>query len=213
MARGMTGGLIAVAIVAAVAMWLRSRSSGDGAVTGVTPVRPPEPAPGPDAGEADDPEAGEAEADDGLVIAVTSAGEALVPDRHAIRLVPPEEQGESWKVGAGIKSASLRGEQALAMSWHSADFTGVRVVRGGAGEGAWILEALGRDGEYTTFDFETREGADAAQKLFESHGIVQIGEDEDGRPMPPSAEQFAEARRMYHESEAALELPDDEDPR
>ena len=66
----------------------------------------------------------------------------------------------------------------------------MRVTRGGAEEGAWRLEALGRDGEYTTFDFETREGADAAQELFERHGIVQLGEDEDGRPMRPSPEQL-----------------------
>ena len=31
--------------------------------------------------------------------------------------------------------------------------------------------------------------------------------------MPPSSEQFAEARRVYLETEAALELPDDEEAR
>jgi len=151
--------------------------------------------------------------DGGHVIAVTSDGYAFVPDRHAVRLVPPEEHGEEWKVGAGIRSASQRGQQALAMSWQSSEFTGIRIVHGEADEGPWRMEALGRDGEYTAFVFETREGADAAQKLFEQHGIVHLGEDEDGQPMPPSAEQFAEARRIYLETEAALELPDDEGPR
>ena len=61
--------------------------------------------------------------------------------------------------------------------------------------------------------FETREGADAARELFERIRVVRLGEDEDGRPMPPSPEQFAEARRVYQETEAALDLPDDEDPR
>ncbi len=151
--------------------------------------------------------------DAGHVIAVTSDGSALVPDRHAVRLVPPEEQGEEWKVGAGMKASNLRGERALAMSWNAGDFTGARVVRGEADEGPWRLEALGRDGEYTAFVFETREGADAARELFERIRVVRLGEDEDGRPMPPSPEQFAEARRVYQETEAALELPDDEDPR
>jgi len=150
---------------------------------------------------------------EGHVIAVTTLGEALVPHLHAVRLVPPEEQGEAWKVGAGMKSVNLRGEQALAMSWHPGDFTGVRVVRGEADEGAWRVEALGREGEYTTFFFETRDGADAARLLFERLGVVRLGEDEEGRPMPPSAEQFAEARRLYLETAAALDLPDDEETR
>jgi len=42
---------------------------------------------------------------------------------------------------------------------------------------------------------------------------VQLGEDEDGRRMPPSAEQFAEARRIYLETAAQLELPDEEGER
>src|SRR5689334_9340438 len=79
-------------------------------------------------GERDDDD--EETGDPGHVIAVTSDGAAFVPDRHAVRLVPPEEHGEAWKVGAGIKASNLRGEQALAMSWHSGDFTGARVVRG-----------------------------------------------------------------------------------
>jgi hypothetical protein len=143
------------------------------------------------------------------VVAVTSEGYALVPDKHTVRLIPPHEDGEAWK--AGEKGRNRRGEAGLADSWHNADFTGARVVRGAADEGPWRFEALGRDGEYFALVFETREGADAAVKLFESRGVVKTGEDEDGNPAPPSAEQFEEARRIYLETEAALEMPDDPD--
>jgi hypothetical protein len=220
----MVGGLVAVGAVILVALLARGMARKPPA--GETPSPAPDPAsPRARAGwsdsgnvatatlEADEDDEDDEDEGDDHIIAVTSLGEALVPHHHAVRLVPPEEQGEGWKVGAGIKSSNLRGEQALAMSWHAGDFTGLRVVRGEMEEGAWRLEALGREGEYTTFGFETREGADAAKLLFERLRIVQLGHDEDGNPMPPSAEQFAEARRIYLETEAALELPDDEDPR
>ena len=222
----MVGGLVAVGAVILIALLARGMM-GKGSSAGETPSSPPPPeaaSPGARAGWGDSGNVATATLDadeddddddegDGHVIAVTSLGEALIPHHHAVRLVPPEEQGEGWKVGAGIKSSNLRGEQALAMSWHAADFTGLRIVRGEMEEGAWRLEALGRDGEYSTFGFETREGAEAAKQLFERLRIVQLGHDEDGNPMPPSAEQFAEARRIYLETEAALELPDDEDTR
>lgn len=215
----MVGGLVAVGAVILVALLARGMAKKPSAGEAPTPATPSPGTGWSDSGnvatatlEADEDD-DEEEEGEGHVIAVTSLGEALIPHHHAVRLVPPEEQGEAWKVGAGIKSSNLRGEQALAMSWHAGDFTGVRVVRGEMEEGAWRLEALGREGEYTTFGFETRDGADAAKQLFERQRIVQLGHDEDGNPMPPSAEQFAEARRIYLETEAALELPDDEEPR
>jgi hypothetical protein len=124
-----------------------------------------------------------------------------------VRLVPPHEEGDAWK--AGRTGRNRRGEMALAMTWHNGDFTGARVVQGAADEGPWRFEALGRDGEYAAFVFETREGADAALSVFQSRGIVRCGQDEDGNPAPPSAEQFEEARRIYMETEAALESSDD----
>jgi hypothetical protein len=142
------------------------------------------------------------------VVAVTSDGYALVPDTHVVRLVPPHEEGDAWK--AGETGRNRRGEMALAMTWHNGDFTGARVVRGAADEGPWRFEALGRDGEYAAFVFETREGADAALDLFQSRGIVRHGHDEDGNPAPPSAEQFEEARRVFLETEASLELGEDD---
>jgi hypothetical protein len=223
---GTIGGLVAVGVVIVVALMMRgSRASTPSGVT-----RAPEPAREPwrdsggnvavaededrdydDDDDEDDDEAGASGPGGPHVIAVTSDGSAFVPDRHAVRLVPPEEAGEEWKVGAGMKATNLRGQAALSMSWHAGELTGARVVRGGADEGPWLMEALGRDGEYTAFVFETREGADAARDLFVRLRVVQLGEDEDGREMPPSAEQFAEARRIYHETAAALDLPDDED--
>lgn len=139
------------------------------------------------------------------VVAVTSDNYAIVPDTHAVRLVPPDESGEAWKPGAGNR----RGQRALDMSWHAGDLTGGRVVRGDADEGPWRFEAMGRDGEYVAFVFETREGADAALGVFESRGVIRLGRDDEGNPMPPSPEQFEEARRVFLETEAAL---DDEDP-
>lgn len=167
-------------------------------------------------GAAPEPEALETEPDDDWdedeVVAVTSDGYAFVPDRHAVRLVPPDEEGEAWK--AGEHSRGRRGAAGIAASWHAGDFTGARVVRGG-GEDPWRLEALGRDGEYLLFVFETRDGAEAALQLFESRGVIRVGEDEDGNPAPPSAEQFAEARRIFEETEQALasERGPDEDER
>ena len=158
-------------------------------------------------GAAPETEVLEAEPDDDLeddeVVAVTSDGYALLPDRHAVRLVPPHEEGEAWKAGASARNR--RGDAAIAMSWHSADFTGARVVRGGEEE-PWRLEALGREGEYTVFGFETEDAAHAALALFESRGVIRVGTDDDGNPVPPSAEQFAEARRVFEETEQALAM-------
>lgn len=146
---------------------------------------------------------------DDEIAAVTSDNFALVPDRHAVRLIPPDESGEGWK--PGNTATNSRGAQAIAMSWHAGDLTGCRVVRGAADEGPWRFEALGRDGEYMAFIFETEDGAHAAHSVFESRGIISQRENEDGERMPPQADQFEEARRVFLETEAALELGDDEE--
>jgi hypothetical protein len=195
-------GLAAVAAVVVIGLLMR-RGSGAGEAT-VLPA-------GHDAAEVDTDAADAEESDDELeeveVVAVTSEGDAVVPDTHAVRLVPPPEAGEAWK--AGTTSQSPRGQRAIERSWHAGDFTGARVVRGEADEGPWRMDALGRDGEYTALVFETREGAEAALKLFQSRRVIRLGRDEDGHEMPPSAEQFEEARRIYLETEAALELDED----
>jgi len=206
----MIGGLVAVAAVIVVA--LAMRAMGGQKPEGVTPSMPPAPpTPEPERArsEPDDDDADGDGEDDRLVVAVTSDGRAFVPDHHVVRVLPPAEEGEEWKVGARLKAALET--VAIGAGWSPGDFRGARVVRGEYEEGPWLLEALGRDGEYITFSFESSEAANAAKDLFDRLDIVELGEDEDGRPMPPSAEHFAEARRIYLETAAQLELPDESD--
>jgi hypothetical protein len=208
------GGLVAVGVVIVIALVFRAMGGSTTTVTMPPPrdfgAEPGNVARKPEAFEGEDDDEGE---HDPLVVAVTSDGHALVPDRHQVLLYPPEDEGEAWKVGAGIKSATHRAEKAQAMYWRAGDLRGARVVHGAAEEPPWRLETLGRDGEYIPFGFETREAAEAARVLFEQKGIVRLGEDEDGRLAPPSTEQFEEARRIYVETEAELGMAGDEDPR
>lgn len=200
MAFGSTELVVAVVAAIAVALMLGAGSRKGGASDA-------EPSPAADADDAD----AAPDEDEPHVVAVTSEGEAFVGYQHAVLLMPAEEQGEGWKVGAGLRASNLRGERALGMSWQAGEMTGARVVPGGADEGPWRFEALGRDGEYLPYPFETREGAEAACHLFERMGIVRLGEDEDGRPVPPSAEQFAEARRVFLATMAELDADDPHD--
>jgi hypothetical protein len=71
---------------------------------------------------------------------------------------------------------------------------------GVAGEYAWRLETLGRDGDFGFFPFATRAGAEAALELLEHYDIIRRPVDEDGDPIPPSAEDFEEARSRYEET-------------
>jgi hypothetical protein len=196
----------AIAAVVVVALMMRGNKGNDGTAT---PVQAEDEV---SEGASPEPEFLEAEPDDDWgddeVVAVTSDGSALLPDRHAVRLVPPHDEGEAWK--AGSTARNRRGDAAIAMSWHAGDFTGARVSRGD-GEEPWRLEALGREGEYTVFAFESKEAAEAAHGLFESRGVVRVGQNEDGDPVPPSAEQFAEARRIFEETEQALAMEQDPD--
>jgi len=205
---GLTGGLIAVGAVVLVALVFRAMSRGQTEAGSVPTLPPPapEPVPEPSLSDATSDEAEEG-GDDGLVVAVSSDGRAFVPDQHVVYVLPPAEEGEEWKVGARLerlKTAMARQD----WSWHPGDLRGAQIVRGDFDSGPWLLEALGRDGEYISFTFETREAADAAKELFERLRVVKLGEDEEGRPMPPSAEQFAEARRIMSETAAELGPPD-----
>ncbi len=214
----LTGGLIAVGVVVLIGLWMRMANKPDDGARARAAEAP----------RSEDAVAGDERADGGSdltpedeamldelslefandeVAAVTSDNYALVPHRHAVRLIPPDESGESWKPGR--TASDRRGEQGLAMSWHAGDLTGGRVVRGAADEGPWRFEALGRDGEYLAFSFETEDGAHAAQAVFESRNIFSFRENEEGERIPPGPEQFEEARRVYLETEASLELPDE----
>jgi hypothetical protein len=213
MSPSVTSGLIAIAVVLIVGAIMRrggtapsagprpQRDEGDG---GTATLEPSSAEVVEDVDEDGEPH----------VAAVTSDGEALLQYRHAVVMIPPPDTGEEWKIGAGLKSVNARGALAFDMTWQAGEMTGMRVVRGGADEAPWRLEGLGREGEYTPFGFETAETAEAAKKLFERVGVVKLGEDEDGRAMPPSAEQFNEARRQYIETSEALAMDSDEqDPR
>ena len=217
----LTGGLIAVAVVVALGLLARRANTPDSMSQGGGSH---DPRPDGSAARERDRDAGDeeltaedeamldelgAQFEDDAVAAVTSDGYALVPHGHAVRLVPPDESGESWKPGS--TAADRRGERALAMSWHAGDLTGARMVRGAADEAPWRLEGLGRDGEYTAFLFETESGAAAALQVFESRGVIRLGTDDEGEPVAPSAEQFEEARRIFLETEAALEMPEEDD--
>jgi len=205
----MVGGLVAVGAVVLVAVLLRRMSGSENTEGSVPTVPPPPPEPDPRvARQAGDDGEGEGPDEDLLVVAVTSDGRAIVPDHHVVRVLAPPEEGEEWKVGSRLKAALET--VAIGAGWSPGDLRGARVVRGDVDEGPWLLEALGRDGEYITFPFETSDAANAAKTLFERLDIVELGEDENGRPMPPSAEHFAEARRIYLETAAQLELPDEE---
>jgi hypothetical protein len=212
----MIGGLVAVAAVVIVALVMRAMGGGERGEGSVRAL-PPDPAspgarpepPDEDADDTDDADdADDDGTDDRLVVAVTSDGRAFVPDHHVVRVLSTPEEGEEWKVGARLKAALET--VAMGSGWSPGDLRGARVVRGDFDEGPWLLETLGRDGEYITYVFETSEAANAAKGLLERLDVVVLGEDEDGRPMPPSAEQFAEARRIYLETAAQLELPDEE---
>jgi len=214
MSPSMLGGLAAIGAVIVVALLLRGRGSADPMVT--PPRQEPEPPPEPEVPEGSvEPVEHDVPEGEDHVVAVTSNGSALVPHGHVVHLLPPPDPGEEWKEGAGIKSARVRAERALGMTWSAGDLRGARIVRGGEGEGegAWVLEALGRDGEFLPLDFETRDAAEAALGLFTDHGILELGEDEDGNPAPPSREQFDEARRLYNETIADLNADDGEEPR
>lgn len=207
----LVGGLGAVAVVVVVAMLARlANTPQETGSTAVDDLLSEGAVPAPDesdeSGFEDDDDGADAEGGDS-VIAITSDNYAVVPTRHAVYLMPPDESGEAWKPGA----AHRRGERALAMRWHAGDLTGARVVHGAADEGPWRFEGLGRDGEYMAFVFETREGADAALEVFRSVGVVRLGRDEDDVEMPPSGEQFEEARRVFLETEAELASEPHED--
>ena len=117
-------------------------------------------------------------------------------------MVPVDAAAYEEEIEAGVARMSPinrlsldpnRGKPGSALS--SGDFTGARIKRGAVDIVPWLLETLGRDGEYIPFSFETEDGARAALKLIEAFKIVRRPLDEDGNPIPPSPEDFEEARR------------------
>lgn len=154
---------------------------------------------------------------------VTSEGIALLPDGEDVRMIPmlESEQVPDWVRKAiddsaipysmynhyyGYRPTGAKPGYALS----SGDFTAARVRRGDGG--SWLVETLGRDGDFGFFPFETEAGARAALELLEHQRIIQHTLDEYGEPIPPTPEDFEEARRRYDETERDLALDTDEPP-
>jgi len=203
-------GLFAIALVAAVAAiaWFLRRTSVEGAAgDGLASSG----APSQDSSETEEEEEGPIEE-----LAITSDGVIFIPDGYAVRVIPldPHEvETHQEDIEAGVfalsprerlQLAAQRGKPGQALS--VGDFTAGRIRRGAADVVPWLLETLGRDGEYLPFMFETEDGARAALALLEGRKIVRRPLDEDGRPIPPSPEDFEEARRRYDESLQALAM-------
>jgi hypothetical protein len=186
------GAVVAVALLA-----LLLRRGGVTEVTSPPPALTEEPEPADDADDEDSLEVGEA-------AAITSDGVAFVGEAHSVRLVPVEHD-------AGLKAAPSANVPMVGERLNAGDFTAARVVRGAPDHDPWRLELLGREGEFMTFAFETREAANTAMELLEKRGVVRSVLDNDGNRVPTSPEQFAEARRIYDETEESLAMTSDED--
>lgn len=157
-----------------------------------------------DEAEFDDPE------EDREVVAITSDGWAFVPDQHDVELIRLDEVSPSGELTPEVRE-QIRGGRRLGVTLDAGDYIGARVKRGSPEE-PWRLEALGRDGEYVSFVFETEDAARAALDLIMRKGIVKLGQDEDGRLAPPSNEQFEEARRLHDQTEAELAMESEFSP-
>ena len=203
----------ALILVVALAVFLRRGSAESGSNA---PVSTPE-----------DPALPEAEVEDhesDIELAITSDGAVFIPDGYSIRVIPldPQEvESRLEDIEAGLFALSPKERTALAArqgkpgsALSVGDFTAARIRRGAADVVPWLVETLGRDGEYIPFPFETEDGARAALKLIESMRIVRRPLDDEGRPIPASMEDFEEARRRYDETwrELALEQEPGEGP-
>jgi len=214
--------VIVVGIIALFAVWM-GRTGGDEKVSA-----PPDSGIGePD--EADDDDAPPDEHAPDAKVPVTSEGVALVAAGHQVRLVDlntPEEM-PGW-LESGIRAGEVpyrevarvyaRSTEGGRGHWsgstlHAADFTAARVRRDASG--GWHLETLGRDGDFGFMPFDTERAAREAHEILEEASIVQRPLDDDGQSVPPSSEDFEEARRRYEETERDLALSgdDDEPPR
>ncbi|HEY2955817.1 MAG TPA: hypothetical protein VGK89_11270 [Candidatus Eisenbacteria bacterium] len=186
--------VLLIAAVAALALWLRRQ--GEGAAAASPTAAPPD-----DDLEPEDDAEDDFEAEPGEVAAITVDGFAFIGDPHGVSIVPtPDPLAPA--PGAIVPAEYLR----------PGDFSGARVVRGAPSVDPWRLELLGRDGEYVTYGFTGEEAAYLALDLLEKRAVMQYERDEDGNPIPPSSEQFAEARRRHDETERLLALGDGENP-
>lgn len=158
------------------------------------------------------------------VVAITSDGWAFVPDGGEVQLIPPASHDEDLALRPadaafdvdrlGSQGGPFPRTQRPVSSWKvgehidHGDLAGVRVKRGAPDFDPWRLEAIGRDGDYRAWFFETEEAARAALELLER--VVRPPRDEYGEADPPGPEDFDAARRLDEETEQALDHHDDE---
>jgi hypothetical protein len=161
-------------------------------------------------------------------VPITAEGVAFLPDGHELRLLSLVESEDvpEW-VNSALESSSVPytvlnklymptvARRAAGVKpgipLSAGDFTAARIRPGVAGEYAWRLETLGRDGDFGFFPFAERSGAEAALELIEKHKILSQTLDDDGDPVAHSNEDFEEARRRYEETESHLAIDADEE--
>jgi len=209
--------LIAIAVVAVLAVFLRRVGKGgsDAPSSAAEPGPPADTGTEPSADPLDEDEAG----DDPEVVAITSDGWAFMPDGDEVQLVPPPEAPggdetdptDTLNPTAMLPHPRHRHLPTAKPGEHldAGDFIGARVVRGSPGSDPWRLEALGHDGEYRSWAFETPEAADEALRLLLER-IVRPPLDPDGTPRPPDAAQYAAAAALTAEGIAELAMDTDE---
>lgn len=208
--------LLAVTVVAAILIFMNGPRPANREPAGEA-AEAPEPLEDDEIGESpDDSDSGEPVVE--TRAPVTSDGVVLIRGAHEVRLLhlAPGEEVPEW-LGSGIAAGSVPYPVLHRHAGHAAqggtslragDLTGARLRRESGGP--WRLETLGRDGDFGLFAFETEAGARDALALLEA-AIVRRPAGEDGEPVPPSAEDFEEARRRYEETERHLALSGDED--
>jgi hypothetical protein len=216
--------VIVVAAVAALALLMRRGAKRSEAITDAGTRRAGEarePAASPMAAEPDEDEPAEAGA-------FTSDGWAFVPDGHEVQLVPPaaaedllEAMGRAGAAivdrNTGALDSDLRHRALPGMKpgehFDAGDLTGVRVVRGAPDVDPWRLEALGREGEYRAWAFETEDAARTAMGLLERR-IVRAPLGEDGAPAPPVDADYVAALAITQAGVADLAVDGgDDEPR
>jgi hypothetical protein len=151
------------------------------------------------------------------LVAVTSDGWSFVPEGADVYLVPPSQPDEPWKrpndegeyrdgPGAG-RRVPFTGEQL-----RPGELIGARVIRGAPDSDPWRLEAIGRDGDYRFWAFETEEAARAALAILDPR-IVRAPMGDDGDPVPIGSTDFLLARQTYEitESEMAVRPYEEEE--
>src|SRR6185503_10933861 len=151
----------------------------------------------------------ETSADD--LMAIEADGHVWLSDRHAVHRFslfgPDAIFADEPRVVPGSLSRreffqrrpELNGGRApwMPSTLGHGDYTGARVVPGEVGVDPWRLEALGPDGEYVSYVFDSPEDARAALRLLETCGVVRRPQEPDGTPIPVSFGDFEEARLRW----------------